>query len=96
MLKKLVDILVVECTENTDEVKIAEITSTENVCVCSYTTCVILAEIASAISIKIGAYFAYFSHSRWYSKKMLLVLNLAHELNEIALKKQFNAISLNL
>ena len=40
--KKLVDKLVAECTENIDKVKIAEITSTENVCVCSYTICVIL------------------------------------------------------
>ena len=38
----------------------------ENVCVCSYTICVILAVIALAISIGIGAYFAYF---RWYLKK---------------------------
>ena len=66
---KLVDKLVAECTENIDEVKIAEITSTElhssvheNVCVCSYTICVILAVIALAISIGIGAYFVY---SRW-------------------------------
>ena len=34
-------------------------------CVCSYTICVILAAIALAISIGIGAYFAYF---RWYLK----------------------------
>ena len=67
--KKLVAKLVTECTENIDEVKIAEITSTElhssvheNVCVCSYTICVILAVIALAFSIGIGAYFAY---SRW-------------------------------
>ena len=67
--KKLVDKLVAEYTENIDEVKIAEITSTElhssvheNVCVCSYTICVILAVIALAISIGIGAYFVY---SRW-------------------------------
>ena len=53
--------------------KIAEITSTKlhsaghkNVCVCSYTICVILAVIALAISIGIGAYFTY---SRWYLKK---------------------------
>ena len=38
----------------------------ENVCVCSYTICVILAVIALAISIGIGAYFAY---SRWYLKQ---------------------------
>ena len=51
--KKLVDKLVAECTENIDEVKIAEITVAghENVCVFSYTVCVILAIIALAISI---------------------------------------------
>ena len=31
----------------------------ENVCVCSYTYCVVLAVIALTISIAIGAYFAY-------------------------------------
>ena len=58
--KKLVDKSVAECTEIIYEAKIAEITSTENVCVCSYTICVILAVIALATSIGIGAYFAYF------------------------------------
>ena len=38
----------------------------ENVCVHFYTISVILAVIALAISIGIGAYFAY---SRWYLKK---------------------------
>ena len=71
--KRLVDKLVTKCTENIDEVKIAEITSMElyqtelhsagHKNVCSYTICVILAVIALAISIGIGAYFAY---SRWY------------------------------
>ena len=60
--KKLIDKLTEECTENIDEVKIAD----ENECVCSYTICVILAVIALAISIGIGAYFAY---SRWYLKQ---------------------------
>ena len=71
--KKLVDKLVAECTENIDEVKIAEITSTElqsagneNVWVCSYIICIILAVIALETSIGIGDYFAY---SRWYLKK---------------------------
>ena len=71
--KKMVDKLVDECTENIDEVKIAKITSTElhsdgheNVRVCSYTICVVLAVIALAISIAISAYFAYF---RWHLKK---------------------------
>ena len=35
-------------------------------CVCSYAICVVLAVIALAISIGIGAYFVY---SRWYLKK---------------------------
>ena len=73
MQENLVDKLVAECTENIDKAKIAEITSTdlhsavhENVRVCSYTICVILAVIALAISIAAGSYFAY---SRWYLKK---------------------------
>ena len=71
--KTLVDKLVAECTENIDKVKVAEITSTElhsagheNVCLCSYTICVILAVIALSISIGIGTYFAY---SCWYLEK---------------------------
>ena len=71
--RKLVDKLVAECTENIDEVKIAEITSTElqsagneNVWVCSYIICIILAVIALETSIGIGDYLAY---SRWYLKK---------------------------
>ena len=59
--KSLVDKLVErssaeECTENIDEVKIAN----ENECVYSYTICVVLAVIALAVSIGIGAYFVYF------------------------------------
>ena len=65
--KKLVDKLVErssteKCTENIDEVKIAD----ENECVCSNTIFVILAVIASAISIEIGSYFVY---SRWHLRK---------------------------
>ena len=68
MQKKIVDKLVAEYAENIVAVKVAEITLAwhENVCVCSYTICVILAAIALAISIGIGAYFAY---SCWYLKK---------------------------
>ena len=60
--KRLVDKLVEnsyteECTENIDEVKIAD----ENECVCSYTICVALMVIVLAISIGIGAYFISFS-----------------------------------
>ena len=57
-----------ECTENIDEVKIAEMTLFErgNECVFSYAICVVLAVIALAINIGIWAYFVY---SRWYLKK---------------------------
>ena len=44
-----------ECTENIDEVKIAN----EKECVCSYAICIILAVIALEIGTGIGAYFAY-------------------------------------
>ena len=69
--KSLVDKLVErssaeECTENIDEVKIAN----ENECVYSYTICVVLPVIALAISIGIGAYFVY---SRCYLKNITRV-----------------------
>ena len=60
--KKKVDKLVEECTENIDEVKIAD----ENEYVCSYIICLVLVVITLAISIGIGAQFAY---SHWYLKK---------------------------
>ena len=49
----------------------------KNVCLCSYTICVMLAVIVLAISVGIGAYFTY---SRWYL------------LSRIALKQQFNEL----
>ena len=69
----MIDKLVAECTENIDEVEIAEIASIElqaagheNVSVCSYAICVMFVVIALAISIGSGAYLAYF---RWFLKK---------------------------
>ena len=59
--KQLFDKLIGECTENIDEVKIAEMTLFEH-----GNECVVLAVIALAISMGIGANFAY---SRWYLKK---------------------------
>ena len=55
--QKLVDKL----EENTEKVKIAEMALFEhgNKCVCYYAICVVLGVIALAISIGIGAYFAY-------------------------------------
>ena len=86
--KKLVDKLVehssaVECTGNIDELKIAD----ENECVCSYTICVVLIVTALAISIGIGAYFAY---SLWYLKKDVSHIKFAHILNGIAPKQRFD------
>ena len=85
-----------ECTENAEEVKLAEITSTElhsagheNVCVCSYTIYVILLVIALAISIGIGAYSAY---SCWLFRLFSLSTSLAFVLNGIAHKQQFNEL----
>ena len=51
-----------ECTENIDEVKIAD----KNERVCSYIICVALVVIALKISIGIGAFFVF---SSWYLKK---------------------------
>ena len=48
-----------ECTENIDEIKIAN----DGECVCSYKICVVLIVVAFSISIRIGAYFVY---SCWY------------------------------
>ena len=55
--KRLVDKLVEEYSENTDEAKLAGIALFEagNECVCFYTVCILLAVIALTISIGIGA-----------------------------------------
>ena len=59
--KKLVDKLVEECAENTDEAKLTGIAlfEHENQCVCFYTVCIFLGVIALTIWIGIGAYFTY-------------------------------------
>ena len=54
----------------------------EKECVWSYAIFVFFAVIVLTISIGIGAYFVY---SRWYLKKMLLVLGLVP-----VLKQQFD------
>ena len=78
-----------KCTENIDEVKIAEMALFEqgNDRVYSYTICVTLAVIALTISIGIGAYFAYKYMNHWYLKKMLCMLSLV-----TILKQQFNEL----
>ena len=66
--KKIVDKLIEKCTKNVEEVKISKMALLErgNEWVCSYTICIVLAIIALAISIRVGAYFVF---SRWYLKK---------------------------
>ena len=65
------DKLIEECTENIDEVKIAEVALFEhgNERVYSYTISVILAVIGLTINIGISAYFAYKYMNHWYLKK---------------------------
>ena len=59
--KKLVDKLVEECTENTDQVKIAGMALFDrgNKCKSSHTIYVVLIAIVFTISIGIGTYFIY-------------------------------------
>ena len=67
---KLVEKLVEECTESTDEVEIARENEHKNKC--SFCTLhIVLFSIFSTISIGIAIYFAYFY---WYLKNMSLVL----------------------
>ena len=67
--KKLVDKLVEECTENTEETRLVEKTSAknENKHKCSfYTLYIMLFLLIFTINIGIGIYFVY---SRWFLKK---------------------------
>ena len=59
--EKLIDKLVDKCTENNNEVNIAEraLFEHDNESVYSYTICVVLAVIVSTISIGFRAYFTY-------------------------------------
>ena len=61
--KKLVDKLVAECTENIDEVKIAECNSVENIHKCSSCTLyILLVSIIFTINIGIATYFVYYKY----------------------------------
>ena len=67
--KTLVDKLVVECTENIDEVKIAEVTLTKNMR--KYSSCIlhiVLFSIVFTINVGIGTYFVYNKYMNvfWY------------------------------
>ena len=55
--KRLVDKLVVDCSENIDEAKVTGIALFEHgdECVCSYTVCIVLGVIALIIRIETGA-----------------------------------------
>ena len=62
--KKLVDKILEECTENIDEVKIAQIAlfKRRNECKSSFTIYVVLITIVFTISIGIGTYFIYYKY----------------------------------
>ena len=83
----MVDKLTEECTENIDEVKIAEMVlfERESEFVYSCKVCVVLVVTSLTIGIGIGSYFAYKYMNHWYLKKMLFVLSLV-----LILKQQFN------
>ena len=75
MVDKLIDRSSAEkCTENIDEVKVAEIALFKhgNESAYSYTISVILAVIALTISIGIGAYFVYKYINHSYFKKCFI------------------------
>ena len=58
--KKLVDKLVEECTENTDEVKMIKITLAEHECKFSCTLDIALISVIFTINIGIGTFFVYY------------------------------------
>ena len=61
--KNLVDKLTEECTENTDEVKLAECSSAENICKCSSCTLhIVLLSIILTINTGIPTYFVYYKY----------------------------------
>ena len=61
--KELVDKLVAECTENINEVKIAECNSVENIHKCSSCTLyIVLVSINFTINIGIATYFVYYKY----------------------------------
>ena len=59
----MIDKLIEECTENIDEVKIAERNSVENIHNCSSCTLyIVLLSIIYTINIGIATYFAYYKY----------------------------------
>ena len=85
--KRIADKLAEECTENIEETKLVEITSSKNENKHKSSSCrlhIVLFWIFFTINVGIGSYFLYF---HWYLKKMLFVLTLVP-----ALKQQFNEL----
>ena len=89
--KKLIDKLVEECTETTDEVKITKITSAEcnsiedeNKCKTSCTVYVVLIAIIFTICIGTGTYFFYYKYMN-HDKKLLLdmIMSIKHQIIDI-------------
>ena len=85
--KRLADKLAEECTENIEETRLVEITSSKNKNKHKYSSCmlyIVLFSIFFTINVGIGSYFLCFY---WYLKKMSFVLSLVP-----ALKQQFNEL----
>ena len=83
--KKLVDILVEECTETVEEVALAKIVSAEHESRRGCSSCtlyIVLFSINFIVNIGIGSYFLCF---HWYLKRVLPVLSLVP-----VLKQQFD------
>ena len=82
MQKKIVNKLVEKSTKNTDEVKIAEITLTENMH--KYSSCtlyIVLFSIIFTINIGIGSYFIYYkyiNHNKKIASRYSYVYQAAH------------------
>ena len=84
--KKLIKILVEECTENTDEVKTAGMALFErgNKCKSLCTIYVVLIAIVFRISIEICTYFSYYQYMN-HDKKLLLnkIMSIKHQIINI-------------
>ena len=92
-IKRLVDKLAEECTENVEEPKIARITllEYENKCKSSFTIYAVLIVIVSTIYIVIGTYFIYYKYMN-HDKKLLLnmIMFIKHHIVNINEKYQRN------
>ena len=92
-MKKLVDKLVAECTENIDEVKIAECNSVENIHKCSSCTLYILLVSIEFLQSTSELLLILFTTNTWIViKKMFLdmIMSIKQQIVNINGKSQIN------